>query len=305
MGRKVEFGISLQSAIDPIAFARDAEELGYSYVFCGEHLFFHGPTMNAFMTLAAAAGVTRSVGLVSAVTLLPLYPPAIAAKLASSLDVLSQGRFNLGVGIGGEYPPEFEAAGVAVGERAKRTDDALEVIDRLMRGDVVDFHSSFSSIPGLKLEPGPLQTPRVPFWIAGRRERALVRVATFADVWLPYMVAPQHVSDGIATLGSIAKESGTGGWAGRTAVHLFTAVDSDGSAAREMATRTMGQNYQQDMQRAASRYFLAGTPAECVARLEEYVAAGMDVAMLRLACPRGRAPEMARLIAEEVMPAFG
>jgi alkanesulfonate monooxygenase SsuD/methylene tetrahydromethanopterin reductase-like flavin-dependent oxidoreductase (luciferase family) len=99
------------------AEARTAEDAGYDGVATGEHLFFHGPHANAFVALAAAAGATSRVRLLSSLTVLPLYPAALAAKLATTLDQVSGGRFDMGVGVGGEYPPEFEAAGVDVRQR--------------------------------------------------------------------------------------------------------------------------------------------------------------------------------------------
>jgi alkanesulfonate monooxygenase SsuD/methylene tetrahydromethanopterin reductase-like flavin-dependent oxidoreductase (luciferase family) len=69
-------------------------------------VFFHGPTPNAFITLAAAAGATTRVRLMSSLTILPLYPAAFAAKLASTLNNVSSGRLELGVGVGGAYPPD-------------------------------------------------------------------------------------------------------------------------------------------------------------------------------------------------------
>jgi len=76
--------------------------LGFGLVSSGEHVFFHGPTSNAFLTLAAAAAATERVRLVSTLTVLPLYPMALVAKLAATLDQLSGGRFELGVGVGGD-----------------------------------------------------------------------------------------------------------------------------------------------------------------------------------------------------------
>ena len=65
------------------------------------HVFFHGPVASAFVTLAAAAAVTGRIRLLSAATLLPVYPMVLAAKMAATLDLVSQGRFELGVGVGG------------------------------------------------------------------------------------------------------------------------------------------------------------------------------------------------------------
>jgi alkanesulfonate monooxygenase SsuD/methylene tetrahydromethanopterin reductase-like flavin-dependent oxidoreductase (luciferase family) len=104
-------GIAIDDPRTVVADAQQAEELGFDLVGCGEHLFFHGPTPNAFVMLAAAAAVTTRIRLVTSIALLPLYPAVMVAKLAAMLDNISDGRFELGLGAGGEYPAEFEAPG--------------------------------------------------------------------------------------------------------------------------------------------------------------------------------------------------
>lgn len=116
----IEFGMMLRGTRGIEASAWRIEELGFDYVGSGEHVAFHVPTPNNFISLAAAAGATQRVKLLSAVTVLPLYPAVLAAKLAAALDVASGGRLTLGVGVGGEYPRGFEACGVPVHERGAR-----------------------------------------------------------------------------------------------------------------------------------------------------------------------------------------
>lgn len=297
----VEFGVSLQSGPDPVRFAQLAEQRGFDYLGCGEHLAFHGPTTNAFVALSVAAGATRTIRLVSAVTLLPLYRPAIAAKLASSLDVMSNGRFTMGVGVGGEYPREFEAVGVDPAERGRRTDEALHLVHRLMTEDDVTFEGPFTTVRSLTLQPKPVQRPRVPFWIAGRKEAAMRRAARFGDAWMPYMYTPEQVADSLVTIDRLAREDGADGWHGRVTLFAFTTVYADGERARRVAAEQVGRTYQQDFSRLG-RYLLAGTPAECVDRLREYLAAGVDVVLFRIACPRADAESMLAMLAEEVVP---
>ena len=282
----LEFGVTLQSGADPTSFARLAEDAGFDYLACGEHLAFHGPTTNAFVSLAFAAGVTSRIRLLSAVTLLPLYQPVIAAKLVASLDVLSGERFTLGVGVGGEYPKEFEAAGVPVTSRGARTNEALDVIDRLLTG---------ADAGGVTIAPRPSR--RTPFWIAGRRGAALRRVARWGDAWLPYLRTPEQVAAGRAEI-----ETHRPGWPGRTALFAFITVDHDGDRARATAAERVGRTYRQDFSSFAAKYLIAGTPAECVRRLREYVAAGVDTVIFRIACPRRDAEAMLDLIASDVVP---
>lgn len=290
------FGVTLQSGPEPVAFAQLAEQQGFDYLACGEHLAFHGPTTNAFVSLAVAAGATTSIRLLSAVTLLPLYPAALAAKLALSLDVASGGRFTLGVGAGGEYPAEFTAVGADPRERGARTDEALAVLRRLMIEDDVSVEGRFSSFTGLTLAPKPARP--VPIWIAGRKEAAHRRVARFGDAWLPHLCTPEQVANGIARIGELSD----GRWRGGTALFAFTTVDTDGDRARETARSIVGRTYRQDFTTLAGRYLIAGTPADCVARVREYLAAGVDTVVFRLACRRRDAPAMLRLLAADVLP---
>src|SRR5216684_1610441 len=118
---KIEFGTALPTVTGTAEFARKTEELGYDFLGCGEHVMFHGPVSNTFISLSVAAGVTKKIKLLSSIVLLPLYPAALVAKMGAALDVASGGRYNFGVGIGGEFPKEFEACGVPVNQRGART----------------------------------------------------------------------------------------------------------------------------------------------------------------------------------------
>ncbi|MED6309015.1 MAG: LLM class flavin-dependent oxidoreductase, partial [Pseudomonadota bacterium] len=128
---KIEFGTTLRSPSNVAELAQQIESLGFDILGCGEHVSFYGDTANGFISLSVAAGVTKDIRLMSAITLVPLYPAALLAKLGAALDVASGGRYTMGVGVGGEFPNEFEACGVPVTQRGLRTDDALEVLTRV------------------------------------------------------------------------------------------------------------------------------------------------------------------------------
>src|SRR5271155_1505791 len=115
--KPIEFGTALPSIKEVVEFAQRAENLGYDYLCSGEHMMFHGPVTNSLISLAVAAGVTTKIKLMSTVVLLPLYNPMVLAKQTSVLDVASNGRYHMGVGIGGEFPREFEACGIPVKQR--------------------------------------------------------------------------------------------------------------------------------------------------------------------------------------------
>jgi probable F420-dependent oxidoreductase len=300
----LEIGVSLATGPQLVTFAKAAEAAGFDYLSCGEHLAFHGPTTNAFIALSAAAGATSTIRLVSAITLLPLYPAALAAKLAATLDVVSAGRFNLGVGIGGEFPKEFEAVGIDVAERAARTDEALEVIHVLLTQERASFEGRFTSFSELTIAPRPVQRPRMPIWVAGRRHGAMRRALRHGDVWMPYLYTPERLADSLETIHGLAREHGADGWPGRAAVYAFTTVYADGDEARRVAARRVGTTYQQDFSQLADSYLVAGTPEECVGRLRQYIRAGAQILLLRLACPERDALQMMELVAREVVPAL-
>lgn len=294
----IDFGISLSRRNDIATEARAAEAMGYDFVTTGEHVFFYGPTTNGLITLAAAASVTETIGLMSTITLVPLYPAALLAKQVAALDVLSNGRFHLGVGVGGEFTKEFEACGVPVAERGARTNEALEVMQRLWQEDDVHFDGRFTKLSGVTLQPKPVQKPHPPIWISGRSDAAIRRAARFGDGWLPYMYTPEKLAKSVATIREHTER------AVRPGLFIFFAVHEDGDKAREMATERLSKQYNQDFSKLVPKYALAGSADDCAARLREYVEAGAETVILNSACPADYVEENQRLMAEAVLPLF-
>jgi len=294
------FGITLPLS-DVAAFARLAEDLEYDYVTSGEHITFHGPQANAFVTLGVAAGATRRVQLLSTVTLLAVYPAALAAKMAAMLDHLSNGRFNLGVGIGGEFPAEFEAAGIPVRQRASRTDEALQVVRRLLDGGSASFDGRYNSFRDITIEPQPIRRP-LPIWIAGRKEPAMRRAARFGDAWLPYMYTPDQLVRSVESIERFTIEAGRAPGTVKPAVFSWAMAHPDGARARRVAADVVGETYRQDFSRLVDRYVIAGTPAECRDRIRQFVDAGATTVILNPACPPGDTADVARRFAEDVIP---
>src|SRR6516164_522582 len=167
----MESGSGIGTATDVAAAAREAGELGFAAVHCGEHLFFHGPAPQALATLAVAAAVTERVSLVSAVTLLPVYPAVVIAKLATVVDIASNGRLELGVGVGGEFPKEFAAAGVDVAERGARADEALEVLRALFSGRPVTHRGRWANLNDVTLHRRRFRPAARAYGWPGARER--------------------------------------------------------------------------------------------------------------------------------------
>jgi probable F420-dependent oxidoreductase len=282
--------------------ARAAEEAGYDGVATGEHLFFHGPHPNGFVALAAAAGATSRIRLLSSLTVLPLYPAALAAKLAATLDQVSNGRFDMGVGVGGEYPPEFVAAGIDVTQRGARTDEALEVMRALWGEGDVTFDGRFTQVPGLRLQPGPVQAAGPPLWLGGRSPAAIRRAGRFADVWMPYMYTPEQLAASLAEVRSAADAAGRDPGAVRGAVFCWGGVDAEASVSRREVVEGVSAVYQQDFDRLADRYLLHGDPDRVAARARAYADAGADILVFSPVGQGDRRRQIVDLFTSGVLP---
>ena len=300
----IEFGISLRLLAEAKDEARNAEALGYDYLLTGEHVMFHGPTANNMVSLAAAAGATETIKLMSGIVLVPLYPAALLAKQVGVLDVVSGGRFSLGIGVGGEFPKEFDAVGVPVKERGARTNEALEVIDLLLREKDVVFDGKFTQLDGVSISPRGVQTPRVPFWVAGRKDVAMKRVAKYAEGWLPYMYTPEMLSESMEKIAQFTDEAGRPEGTVRGGLFIFTCVHEDRDTALDLANQQLSKQYNQDFSQLVEKYTIAGSPEDCIARVQQYIDAGARSIMFSQGCPPDYVDENTRLIAEAVIPAF-
>ncbi|MEZ0292208.1 MAG: LLM class flavin-dependent oxidoreductase, partial [Solirubrobacteraceae bacterium] len=148
-------------ALPTLEAARLAEAAGFDAVWAGDHLACPAPVLDAPTCLAAAAAVTERVELGIAVLQLGLRQPAWAAKQLATLDALSGGRLALGVGVGGEFPEEFAAAGVTHRDRGARLDELLGVLPDLLTGRPVRHSGPALQLDVPALEPAMPAPPRL------------------------------------------------------------------------------------------------------------------------------------------------
>ena len=145
-----------------------------------------GPCLEAWVTLAALAQATDRIRVGTMVTGMHFRHPAVTASMASSLDIVSGGRFELGLGAGW-YELETNAYGIHLGtvdERMTRFEEGTEVIHRLLTEEHTDFDGKFYTLQKARNEPKPVQIPRPPIVIGGRGERRTLRlVARHASMW--------------------------------------------------------------------------------------------------------------------------
>jgi probable F420-dependent oxidoreductase len=175
--------------------AQTAERSGFDSVWVSDHLFldwgkYGGPSdpqgsLECWTTLSAIGASTTSVRLGSLTLCNDLRSPALVAKMAASLDQLSGGRVDVGLGAGW-YEPEYEAAGVPFDDaktRISRLGEAAHIVSRLLEGEEVTFAGDHYQLDGAIVRPGPRQEPRPPVWIGGKGNLLLKQVAKHADGW--------------------------------------------------------------------------------------------------------------------------
>ncbi len=252
------------------------EEMGYDSAWTSEHIFFYFPTFDALTALAAMAARTSRITLGTAVLLLPLRPAALAAKEIASVDIISGGRLIVGVGVGGEYPKEFEAVGVPVKQRGARTDEAIQVLKLLFTQDNVTFHGRFTDLEGVTLQPKPPQAGGPPIWVAGRSEAAMRRAGRLADGYLPYLFSPQRFRDGLAQVRRHAEEAGRDADAITPGIYQFICLADTYEEATRIAAADLSRRYNQPFEKIVDRYVVRGNADDCARRLADFAEAGVQ-----------------------------
>jgi len=252
-----------------------AEEHGFDSVWVGDHIVHPWQFLEALISLAYTAGRTRRIALGTCVLLLPMRQLSIVTSQIATLATLSGGRLRLGVGIGGEWPREWEAAGVPTSERGARLNESLPLLRKLLAGTQVDFAGRFNVLSGVSVSPVP---PRVPIYLAGRAAVALERVGREGDGWIGFFLTPNGFRRDSAAIDEARQRAGRETQPFERGMLLnFQLGDDDERACARALELNLG--FAQELQLAGSseqlkRFALAGRPATVLARLREYVAAG-------------------------------
>ena len=198
-------GLDAVSVVDHVVMGSRVERYPYGRFPGGPE----APWLDPLTVLAAISGVTERIELVTAVLISPLRPPALLAKTAATLDVLSGGRLVLGVGTGWQEE-EYRALGVDWQRRHQLFDDQLAACHALWTGGPVDFDSPTLSFEGIHCRPRPVREGGVPFWIGGAlTDRNLARIVRWGSGWIPAPVdGPDAVADGVLRLRGALEEAG-------------------------------------------------------------------------------------------------
>jgi probable F420-dependent oxidoreductase len=312
-----------------IRVADAAEELGFDGVSVQDHILAsHGVApcghrhqgddrmvMESLATLAFVAARTDRVRLLTGVLVLPFRPIVSLAKAGATVDVLSNGRFILGVGVGASpgrfsdatqnLAPHSEIARRELalvnlpGPRGKLMDEALEALNRLWTEDSASYQGSTIKFEDVDLYPKPIQKPRPPIWVGGRAAAAIRRAATLADGWFPSQASVSVVAAGRDR--ALEKAAAANRPTPLIGVNLFISVDRDREVALDVISDGLGHRFATEEALWAAT--MAGTPADVLHRFSSYIEAGCSVFDLKI-LPHTEESILAqmRVFAAEILP---
>lgn len=194
-------------------YAQTAEALGYTHILAYDHVLGASPDrpggwsgryshvdafFEPFVLFAHMAAVTRTLEFITGILILPQRQTALVAKQAATLDVLCGGRFRLGIGVGWNEV-EYEALGEDFHTRGRRSEEQVDVLQRLWTEPVVTYAGRWHTISAAGLNPMPVQRP-IPIWFGGHADVVLERVARVGDGWLPNIRSGAEAAASLALL---------------------------------------------------------------------------------------------------------
>jgi probable F420-dependent oxidoreductase len=218
---EIGFGIPVSGSwatpANIVAVSRKAESLGYATLWSFQRTVYPAdnsipaPYRSVHDPLAVSAyvaAVTERIRIGIAIVNLPFYAPIVLAKTLTSIDLLSDGRLDAGLGLGWN-PDEFAAAGVPIERRGARAEDFIACLRAIWTQDPVEHHGEFYDVPRGHVDPKPLQQPHPPLLLGGSAEPALQRVGRMADGWISASrFEAAKVPAAIETIRTAARDAG-------------------------------------------------------------------------------------------------
>jgi probable F420-dependent oxidoreductase len=202
------------------AYATTVEELGFSHILAYDHVVgadpavhqgWRGPynvqsTFHEPLVVFGYLAAVTSLELVTGIVILPQRQTVLVAKQAAEVDLLTRGRFRLGVGLGWN-PVEYEALDKDFSSRGRRLNEQIALLRRLWTEPTVTFEGVYEKVTGAGLAPLPIQRP-IPVWFGASSSRAYRRAGRLADGWFPQMPPGRSLDEAKAEVESAAREAG-------------------------------------------------------------------------------------------------
>jgi probable F420-dependent oxidoreductase len=281
------------------AYLARAEALGFHSAWAGEQVLGSIPHLGPIETLTYAAACTERIRLGCAVFVSPLYSTVHLAKSLSTLDQLSRGRIEVGLGTGGRGRM-FSAFGVDPASLVARFTEGLRLMKALWTQDRVAFDGQFWQLEGAAMEPKPFQKPYPPIWFGGSHPAALRRAVRHGDGFFGAgsSTTAQFV-DQVRGIREALDEQKRDPGTFRIAKRVYIAVDDDAERARQRVAAALDRLYGYFGLPDLTAVAVFGPPDTCVQGLREVAAAGAELILLN---PLFDDAEQMERLAAEVMP---
>lgn len=288
-----------------LALAKEAEQLGYDSAWLSDHLISPSGRpygLEAWTALSALASVTRKIRLATYVLCNQFRHPALLAKMVSTLDNISKGRLELGVGAGW-LKDEHIAFGFDWDKhsaRVERLKETIKIIKKLWTQNHVSFNGKYFQLKNATLEPKPLQKLYPTLWIGGNSKAIRKVVAEMGDGWIPVLPTPKQLATGVTEIKEKMKHFG------RDTEKLEVAYGGSGCALiaeNEGAVKKLAEPLIRSMGKPIEKLTcLIGTPEQCIEKIEQYHKAGAQKIVAGFY--DFPSPYSMRLFAKSVIPHF-
>ena len=315
MMRKILFGANIpQIGSDYEAIKHtvlECEKQGFDFVWIADHLQDVSPSkpyFESWTTISALAAETRRIRLCTVLMNNLFRHPSLLAKMSATLDVISGGRLNFGIGAGW-YSEECVSYGIPFPkpiERIQRLEEAVQIIRELWTGDEVSFAGKYYTLKNAVLNPKPIQKPHPPIWtgIMHGRSRMLRVIAKHADAWTIsslYLPTPVELQQMRETLDGCCRELGRDPNQIQQALGVGCVIAEDENRVRAKAEKFKPMSISvKDYSAKQTR--LEGTPQQLIEKLRTYTNAGVTCFVMNF--PDITTIEPVRLFSEKVIPAF-
>jgi probable F420-dependent oxidoreductase len=302
----MQFAISVpqfvESGFDPGGFRRylaRAEELGFASAWVQEHVLGSMPVLSPLEAMTYAAACTERLRLGCAVFVTPLHSPVHLAKAIATLDQVSQGRIEIGVGTGGRGRM-FSAFGLSPDRLVGRFTEGLRLMKELWTSPQVTFDGRFWQLDGVAMEPKPVQRPYPPLWFGGSHPDALARAAEYGDGFFGAgSVTTAQFAEQVPVMRAALAARDRDQATFRLAKRVYLAVDDDAGRARERMADALDNLYGGLGRRDMTPVAVFGPPDAVAQELREVAEAGAELILLN---PLFDAAEQMERLAAEVVP---
>jgi probable F420-dependent oxidoreductase len=280
------------------AYMGRAEELGFSSAWTQESVLGSGAQLAPLEAMTYAAACTSRLRLGCTVFVTPLHSPVHLAKALSTLDQISCGRLEVGIGTGGKARP-FAAFGLTPDRYVARFTEGLALMKALWTQPLVTFDGEFWQLTDAAMEPKPAQKPHPPVWFGATTEPALRRAVRLGDGFFGAGSSPTaSFARQVKIVREALAESGRDPASFPIAKRIYIGVDDDAGRARDRVNDAMARIYGHRVP-SIEAAAVAGTPADCIREASAVASAGAELILFTTVFDQ---PEQMERLAAEIMP---